>query len=188
MKKIVLIAGILLLNTLTAFSPAKEQRLKNEEMNQYRYKQILAQLQEQQRVERLKKYEHLLTVYNNNPFNIRNSGNNWQGRVDSQESFERFQTLDYGIRAGFKLLHNYQKNYGLETVEQIVYRFAPPHENDTEGYINWICKWTGFGRTTPIDLRKKDILISFSKYIIEMETGKPIDKRKLEKVYNKYFT
>ncbi len=185
MKKVVLIAGIFMMSMLISFAPVKKQRLKNQETYEYFYELR----QENIRREKLERFENLLTVYNNNPFNIRdNNFNNWQGEVNSLEPFERFLTLDHGIRAGFKLLINYQDTHGLKSIEEIVHRFAPPFENNTESYINWMCKWTGFERTSPIDLRKKENLIPFSKFMIEMETGKPIDRRKLERVFIKYFT
>lgn len=126
---------------------------------------------------------------NNNPFNIRNNHlNNWQGKINTNYAFEQFSSLDYGIRAGIKLLLNYHSKYELTTIEQIIHRFAPPFENDTENYIQWVSKQTGIPRNKPIDLSYKDTLINLCKYMIQMETGKPIAHNKIEQVYSKYFT
>jgi hypothetical protein len=34
------------------------------------------------------------------------------------------------------------------TMEQVVYRFAPPNENDTNAYLNYICSAVGVSTTT----------------------------------------
>jgi len=178
MKKIALIMGLFLCLTLEAYSPVAKQGLKEEQIIAY----IEAQKPKEEAI-------ILFKTYNNNPFNIRNNEcNRWRGKVSSKEPFERFQSLDYGLRAGFKLLQNYQRHYNLNTIEQIVYRFAPPFENDTESYINWMCDKTGFERNQPLDLHNKEVLIPFCKYMIELETGRPIHSNELTKVYTKYFT
>jgi hypothetical protein len=78
---------------------------------------------------------------NNNPMNLR-IGNNWKGEVisESEEGFEVFESPEWGIRAGGKLLLNYQKNYGLGSIIEIINRFAPPVENDTAAYISSVSK------------------------------------------------
>lgn len=40
------------------------------------------------------------------------------------------------------LLRKYKEN----SISQMLYTYAPPSENDTEGYINSVCKKTGFSR------------------------------------------
>jgi len=40
-----------------------------------------------------------------------------------------------GVRALALNLYNYWANYGLDTVTQIITRWAPPNENDTAAYI-----------------------------------------------------
>lgn len=74
---------------------------------------------------------------NNNPGNIRRSPEQWAGLSPSQTDPEFFQFSDaiYGIRAMAKLLQNYQRLYGLRTVRQIISRWAPPSENDTDAYV-----------------------------------------------------
>ena len=47
---------------------------------------------------------------NNNPLNIVKSENiNWQGEVkpSTDPNFAQFETLEYGLRAAFKLLRTY---------------------------------------------------------------------------------
>lgn len=84
---------------------------------------------------------HLLgTMALNNPFNIRcNPANKWLGKVTPPlSSFEHFDTLEHGIRAGLILLANYRHNYGCDSVADFVSRFAPSSENPTKNYIRYV--------------------------------------------------
>lgn len=110
---------------------------------------------------------------NNNPFNIRrNINNDWVGKVnDNTGPFEQFISMKYGIRAGLKLLINYYNNYELNTIEKIITKFAPPTENDTEGYIKFVCAKTGYAHDQVIDLNNKTTLLSVAKQILKMESN-----------------
>ncbi len=60
-------------------------------------------------------------IRNNNPGNIR-KGDNWQGLAAEQtdEAFCVFRSAEYGIRALVKVLLNYEKKYGLNTVRKLL--------------------------------------------------------------------
>lgn len=74
---------------------------------------------------------------NNNPGNIRKGTSQWQGMSPQQtdSAFVQFVSPVYGIRALAVLLKNYSKRYGLNTVEEIISRYAPPNENITGSYV-----------------------------------------------------
>ena len=80
---------------------------------------------------------------NNNPLNIR-IGNTWLGEKvhPTDDEFEEFVSLAYGIRAAFVILRRYIRRYHLNTVRLIVERWAPRSENETEKYIQFVCKDT----------------------------------------------
>ena len=83
---------------------------------------------------------------NNNPLNIRfNAGNAWKGKVlpntDKNNTFEQFINLAYGYRAALSLLRTYIRKYGCNTVAKLITRWAPPTENNTNGYINHVCEF-----------------------------------------------
>ena len=91
-------------------------------------------------------------IRNNNPLNIRLSNDRWQGqiapslsgRAGGEASFCQFETMAYGWRAAFRLLcHTYYKKYGLKTISDIIYRWAPPNENGTLAYIRSVAERTG---------------------------------------------
>jgi len=86
-------------------------------------------------------------IRNNNPGNIRKSGDAWQGLSAEQpdKAFFTFDDVTYGIRALTKILLKYRTSYGLNTIRGIITRWAPPSENNTAAYINHVCKVTELG-------------------------------------------
>lgn len=81
-------------------------------------------------------------VRNNNPLNIRYfPNNNWKGRVTENkkdDSFEEFTEISYGVRAACRLIQVYVTRYHCSTIRSIVYRFAPPTENNTSAYYKYV--------------------------------------------------
>ncbi len=91
-----------------------------------------------------------LGIRNNNPLNIRRvAGQHWKGSLPLREgrggSFVHFSSLDWGLRAAFCLLRTYRNKYKAVCIRDIITRWAPPSENDTDAYIKNVCLWTGFG-------------------------------------------
>ena len=90
-------------------------------------------------------------IRNNNPLNIRHSKDLWQGAVTTQTdpAFVQFQSMAYGYRAGWKILDTYYVRFRRErqafTVRNIIARWAPPAENDTEAYVKAVVKLSGLG-------------------------------------------
>ena len=77
-------------------------------------------------------------IRNNNPLNIR-KGNNWKGLRDFPTDKElcEFQNTQYGFRAAFKILFHYIK-CGYDTPREIIFRWAPPSENNSNAYLRFI--------------------------------------------------
>ena len=90
-------------------------------------------------------------IRNNNPLNIRRSADRWQGASEQQtdKSFVQFKTMAYGYRAAWKILQSYFDRFFMQgkpyTVRNIIERWAPPKENDTEAYIRHVLKSAGIG-------------------------------------------
>ncbi|PIQ97754.1 MAG: hypothetical protein COV67_02625 [Nitrospinae bacterium CG11_big_fil_rev_8_21_14_0_20_56_8] len=75
------------------------------------------------------------------------------GFIGNNGRFVIFPDFATGKQAIFKLL---QRNYLNFTLEEAFYAYAPPNENDTEAYINFVVVRTGYKRTDPmktLDLR-----------------------------------
>ena len=109
---------------------------------------------------------------NNNPGNIR-IGDNWQGMSDTQrdDEFVTFESPVWGFRALARVLKNYQARHGLDTVREIIYRWAPPNENDSESYVRSVAARTGFGPDEKLDLNDDVTLLSLAKAITHHENG-----------------
>jgi len=104
-------------------------------------------------------------VRNNNPGNIRSSNsNNWQGEVPSNDpAFEQFRGPADGLRAMGRVIQN---NSNL-TVEQLINRYAPPTENDTQAYVDAV-RNAGIDTTKSVsEVNKLDLV----KTMIRQETG-----------------
>lgn len=112
-------------------------------------------------------------IRNNNPGNIRLSPVRWQGQKLRQidTAFVEFDTPVAGIRALMKLLLTYHLRHGLDSVESIINRYAPPEENATDHYIHAVCRDLGVKRRETIDLKDKKILTALCKAIIRHENG-----------------
>ncbi|MDC9614904.1 structural protein [Xenorhabdus khoisanae] len=112
-------------------------------------------------------------INNHNPGNIRH-GDKWQGLRDIQtdKAFCQFVAPEWGIRAIIKIIRNYERKYGLNTVRQIITRWAPPNENNTESYIAYVCKSVGVASSAVINVDSAVTMIKLVTAIIQMENGK----------------
>lgn len=70
---------------------------------------------------------------NNNPGNIRLTGDRWRGQVlpPPDRGFVTFAEPKWGYRALFVILEGYMIRHGLVTIRGIIGRYAPPSENAT---------------------------------------------------------
>ena len=93
---------------------------------------------------------------NNNPGNIRKSGDKWQGlaREQADAEFFTFQSMEWGVRATARILIKYQDSYGLHTIQDIISRWAPSVENDTKNYIKNVSIMMGISSVTGINVHK----------------------------------
>lgn len=126
-------------------------------------------------------------IKNQNPGNIRKSKDKWQGLADNQPDsfFFSFIAPEYGIRAMIKILWTYQDKYSLESVRELIGRWAPPTENNTESYIKSVAKAVGVSPDCKIDTKNTNILLPLVKSIIMHENGiQPYDDELVNKAIN----
>lgn len=123
-------------------------------------------------------------IRNNNPLNIR-IGNVWLGEVKhpTDKSFEQFIYMEYGIRAGFVILRRYIRRYGIDTIAEIVSRWAPSSENNTKAYISAVAKRTQLNPELPVRFEDKEIMCSIVSAMIEVECGCSVPMEKIKKGY-----
>ena len=115
-------------------------------------------------------------IRNNNPGNLRESPGDkttWVGERSTNDDpiFEEFESPVFGIRALALVLLNYQRKHGLNNVEQIINRWAPPSENNTKAYAKRVANALGVGLRQPLDLRQQSTLIALTRAIIRNENG-----------------
>lgn len=120
-------------------------------------------------------YNQTRGLRNNNPGNIRPLGGSqkWQGQtgVDNNKGgpFVIFDTPENGIRALARVLKNYQKLHGINTVQGIINRWAPGHENPTDAYVAYVAKAAGVAAGDKINVVEK--LPQIVRAIIRFENG-----------------
>ena len=78
---------------------------------------------------------------NYNPGNLRpSSAYQWNGEVGQNGGFVIFDSPEMGTRALTKNLYTSQETHGNNTVREIITRWAPPSENDTDAYVKKVSK------------------------------------------------
>ena len=128
-------------------------------------------------------------IRNNNPLNIRRSKDKWQGQINpsgngnvngngnnsspkGDAEFVQFYSMEYGWRAAFVILcRTYYGKYGLKTIRDIVSRWAPAKENNTEAYIRHVSDYTGISPNKVLGSPKEHptqwLLIGYAMAVVE---------------------
>lgn len=127
---------------------------------------------------------------NLNPGNIRRSKTRYKGeKSDSTDAaFKQFESLEWGYRAIFMLLHTYRvRGYG-DTIAKMIARYAPPSENNTEAYISRVCHSTGIDRDTTLDTLNPEQMIPIVCAISAVENGVDADVDVVTKGWELFMT
>lgn len=134
------------------------------------------------RVVRLVKREEVIMTQkvprgyrNKNPGNIDyNPANRWLGLDDppSDGRFCRFREHRYGIRAMGVLLMTYYDRHGCDTVRKVLQRYAPPVENKTDRYVEFVARQMGVGPDERLNLHEPETMFRLVKAIIHYELGR----------------
>lgn len=112
-------------------------------------------------------------VRNNNPLNVKDNGDPWQGKIGvDKDGFLQFATVQDGVRCGTIVLARYF-NQGLTTLQAIISKFAPSTDkNDVPAYVRFVGTLLNVGATQQLN---------FSTYGLKLvnamghyEQGKPL--------------
>lgn len=129
-------------------------------------------------------------IRNNNPLNIR-KGCNWYGERFPQvdRDFEEFQSMELGIRAAFVLLRNYitgfsGRSFKYNTIRKIIRRWAPPTENATQRYIDFVCKQVGKDQNEVVYFSDRTTMITMARAMAFVECGQWIEPSKFQTAYD----
>lgn len=118
---------------------------------------------------------------NNNPGNIRHDGKMWRGEVQGEDgSFKSFLTIAWGVRAMLHLINNYRVIYGLDTIGQIIGRWAPQSENDTQAYVRFVCAACGLQASDRVDTLSPGVMIPVVSAMARMECGEELSPAEAE--------
>ncbi|MDT0603484.1 virion protein [Thalassotalea castellviae] len=103
-----------------------------------------------------------LGIRNNNAGNLRayNGWQEWQGAIGTNNGFIVFDTPENGLRAMARTLRTYRNIYNLSTVQEIISRWAPTNENDTQAYIQSVSSRTGFEPWEPLRMDDYPLLMA----------------------------
>lgn len=112
---------------------------------------------------------------NNNPLNIEKTkgGNPWQGEIvpSADSRFAQFKSMAYGYRAAFKLLNNYQRNYGIDTIRKMISRWAPSNENYTHNYVKAVSERSGVPADVRVTTTNRDVMVPIVSAMSFVENG-----------------
>lgn len=119
---------------------------------------------------------------NNNPGNIRRGGGHFKGeRLPSLDpAFKQFETIEWGYRAMFVLLDNYRRRHGLQSIREMIRRWAPPLENDTERYIRFVARAASLDPDQAIDTRNRRVMVPIVAAMSRIENGVPAHLTEVE--------
>lgn len=120
-------------------------------------------------------------IRNHNPGNIRHAkATRWQGMATHQTDpqFVQYSDPRWGIRAIARVLITYQDKRQaadgspIDTVRDIIQRWAPSNENNTDAYTNSVARALGLNPdTAAIDVYDLDIMRALITVIIRHENG-----------------
>lgn len=115
-----------------------------------------------------------MSIKNNNPGNlVYVESIKWQGLASPPNDgrFCSFVSAIFGIRALAVNLISYQDRDNCRTIEQIINRWAPSTENDTQAYVADVVARTGYPNDFTLDLHTYAHLSSLVQAIIWHENG-----------------
>lgn len=126
---------------------------------------------------------------NNNPLNIRRTTDKWLGMSERQNDsdFIVFDSLEYGIRAALKLIRRYVQLYSCNSIRKIIYRWAPPCENDTESYVAYVVTRVGIRQSENIKFTDRNTICNIIKAMAQIESQMDIPIRYIQTIWDKYF-
>ena len=129
-------------------------------------------------------------IRNNNPLNIR-KGSNWKGErpIQSDQAFEEFVSMEWGIRAGIKLIRNHITGFNgkrppANTIKKLISVWAPAKENNTEAYIRTVCQQTAIGRNDLLHANDRRSIVAIARAMAYVECGVWLEPELFQSAYD----
>ena len=114
---------------------------------------------------------------NNNPGNIRLGTVRYKGEraKSSDAAFRQFESMEWGYRAMFVLLHTYALKHNCHTLRSMINRYAPPIENHTENYIRRVAYASHLSPDETISTTDRGVMTAVVAAMSEVENGVEAD-------------
>lgn len=129
-------------------------------------------------------------IRNNNPLNIR-KGCNWKGErpVQTDPAFEEFISMEYGIRAALRLMRNHITGFNgsrqpMNTLKKLISVWAPPSENATTKYVDFVSANVGLLPTQIINHKDAKLMCKIARAMAFVECGVWIEKEKFDSAWS----
>lgn len=122
-------------------------------------------------------------IRNNNPLNVR-KGSSWRGerQIQSDPQFEEFISMEWGIRAAFKLMRNHITGFKgsrpkMNTLRKLIAVWAPPTENATERYVDFVSAHVGLLPSEIVDPDNRELMCKIARTMAFVECGEWLDEK-----------
>ncbi len=123
---------------------------------------------------------------NNNPGNLVKTNIAWQGKVPHDKNtdtrFEQFTTMVWGLRAMILDVVGDITKKGQNTIRELISKYAPAHENDTEAYIKGVAKQVGISPDAIIEV-KEPIIQKLILAMVKIENGSTLSASTFKKAW-----
>lgn len=126
-------------------------------------------------------------IRNNNPLNIRISGNNWKGKctTNTDGEFEQFTDIVYGIRAAMIIVRTYISRHQCNTPRSIISRWAPESDhNNVKAYVAYVWDHAGLAPDAPIGFSEKRKVVNLVYAMAQFECGVIISREHFAHAYD----
>jgi hypothetical protein len=115
-----------------------------------------------------------LGLRQNNPGNLRPlaNGEQWRGQTGVANGFCVFADMGDGLRAMALNLRTYYRKHGLDTIAEVVARYAPAGDrNNVPAYVASVCENTGYKPHERLDLEREDTMVALVRAMVRHEQG-----------------
>lgn len=112
---------------------------------------------------------------NNNPLNIEDGpfARSIPGYAGSDGRFARFNAFGDGETAADQLLQVYGRKHGINTINGVINRWAPPSDgNDVGSYSNFVAQAMGFAPDQSFDMADPEKRTALARAMADFENGK----------------
>jgi len=91
--------------------------------------------------------------------------------------------MAYGYRAMFKILKYYYNHYKLMTIREMINRWAPDNENNTEAYVLCVSRDIGLSPNDRVYVDNKELMCELVAAMSRVENGSEADREIIKEAW-----